>query len=145
MKQPFKSFLWSWKRSFLVPSMFQMPEIVRCWHREAFASTKNRRADLPVGGEIQRMSIYLWHFHQPVQSMVLALPFCMVSQHLDISEQFKMLRSEAMRSPVTFYAGCIGHFQVGRYSSYKWKKGLCPLPTVEIQRLKLKSGAVQGL
>ena len=34
-----------------------MPEIVRCWHREAFASTKNRRADLPVGGEIQRMSI----------------------------------------------------------------------------------------
>eukprot|EP00435_Cladocopium_sp_Y103_P017157 s2061_g4.t1 len=38
--------------------------------------------------------------------------------------EYASVESEAMRSPVTFYAGCIGHFQVGRYSSYKWNEAL---------------------
>lgn len=49
-----------------------------------------------------------------------------------------------MRSPVTFYAGCIGHFQVGRFSFLQMERGLGPLPTVEIQRLKVIR-VVQGL
>jgi hypothetical protein len=58
--------------------------------------------------------------------------------------EYASFESEAMRSPVTFYAGCIGHFQVGRFSFLQMERGLGPLPTVEIQRLKVIR-VVQGL
>lgn len=86
MKQPLKSSKWQpWKRSFLFPSMFQMPETVQ-------TGTERHLRAQRIGGcwstgwwlDYSRWWAYLWHFHQPARFAWYWPIADMVSQPLDI-------------------------------------------------------------
>ena len=128
MKQPLKSSKWQpWKRSFLVPSMFQMPETVQ-------TGTERHLRAQRIGGcwstgwwlDYSRWWAYLWHFHQPVRFAWYWPIADMVSQPLDIYDGLNMLHLSQRPCDLLwhFMLVALGTFKWAVLVSYKWNEAL---------------------